>query len=99
MKLDNEKKWGHDELAKDLAQHLACSNDRMIWLDMQLGPSGSPRPDVFTAPKSYSGFKPIAYECKVSVSDFRSDITSGIRRSLNGYHVVHNFSISSFFCV
>ncbi|OTG87909.1 MmcB family DNA repair protein [Acinetobacter sp. ANC 3813] len=75
--MNNEKKWGHDELAKDLAAHLAANNDRMIWLDMQLGPAGSPRPDVFTAPKSYSGFKPIAYECKVSVSDYRSDITSG----------------------
>lgn len=70
-------KWGHDQLAQDLAEHLAQNSDRIIWTDMQLGPSGSPRPDVYSIPKSYSGFKPIAYECKVSVSDFRSDITSG----------------------
>lgn len=44
---------------------------------MQLGPAGSPRPDVYSIPKSYSGYKPLAYECKVSVSDYRSDITKG----------------------
>ena len=71
------KKWGHDQLANDLAEHLSQNSDRIIWTDMQLGPSGSPRPDVYSIPKSYSGFKPIAYECKVSVSDFRSDITKG----------------------
>jgi len=70
-------KWGHDQLANDLASHLAQNSDRIIWTDMQLGPAGSPRPDVYSIPKSYSGFKPIAYECKVSVSDFRSDITKG----------------------
>lgn len=70
-------KWGHDQLAQDLAKHLAQNSDRIIWTDMQLGPSGSPRPDVYSIPKSYSGFKPLAYECKVSVSDFRSDITKG----------------------
>lgn len=70
-------KWGHDQLANDLAEHLAKQTDRIIWTDMQLGPSGSPRPDVYSIPKSYSGYKPIAYECKVSVSDFRSDITKG----------------------
>lgn len=70
-------KWGHDQLANDLAEHLSKNTDRIIWTDMQLGPSGSPRPDVYSIPKSYSGFKPIAYECKISVSDFRSDITKG----------------------
>lgn len=74
---EQSKKWKHDELAEDLAKHLGNNTDRMIWTDMQLGPSGSPRPDVFTAPKSYSKFLPIAYECKVSVSDFRQDITKG----------------------
>lgn len=74
---EQPKKWKHDELAADLAKHLGNNTDRMIWTDMQLGPSGSPRPDVFTAPKSYSKFLPIAYECKVSVSDFRQDITKG----------------------
>jgi hypothetical protein len=70
-------KWGHDELANDLAEHLGKNTDRIIWTDMQLGPAGSPRPDVFSIPKSYSNFKPLAYECKISVSDFRSDITKG----------------------
>ena len=70
-------KWGHDQLANDLAEHLAKNTDRIIWTDMQLGPAGSPRPDVFSIPKSYSNFKPLAYECKISVSDFRSDITKG----------------------
>lgn len=71
------KRWGHDELANDLAAHLAANNDRMIWTNMQMGPSGSPRPDVYTVPKRYSKFTPLAYECKISVSDFRSDVTSG----------------------
>ena len=70
-------KWDHDKLAEDLAEHLGRNTDRIIWTDMQLGPSGSPRPDVYSIPKSYSNFKPIAYECKVSVADFRSDITKG----------------------
>lgn len=70
-------KWTHDNLAHDLAAHLATNSDRIIWTDMQLGPSGSPRPDVYTINKSYSRFCPIAYECKVSVADFRSDIAKG----------------------
>lgn len=70
-------KWGHDQLAHDLAEYLMQNSDRIIWTDMQLGSAGSPRPDVYTIPKSYANFKPIAYECKVSVADFRSDITKG----------------------
>ncbi|CAJ0698722.1 hypothetical protein [Ralstonia holmesii] len=70
-------KWGHNELASDLAEHLRGSSDRLVWTDMQLGPSGSPRPDVYTVPRSYSRFMPVAYECKVSVADFRRDITAG----------------------
>lgn len=69
--------WTHDNLMYDLAEHLGKNSDRIIWTDMQLGPSGSPRPDVYTIPKSYSNFKPIAYECKVTNADFRSDITKG----------------------
>lgn len=71
------KKWSHDGLMYDLAEYLGRQNDRIIWTDMQLGSSGSPRPDVYTIPKSYANFKPLAYECKVSVADFRSDITKG----------------------
>lgn len=70
------KVWKHDELAADLAAHLATP-ERMVWEDLQLGPSGSPRPDVFTMQKSYSRPLPQAYEIKISVADFRSDVTSG----------------------
>lgn len=69
--------WTHDGLADDLAAHLRGNTDRMVWADMQLGPSGSSRPDVYALPKTYSRFQPIAYECKVSMSDFRSDVTKG----------------------
>jgi len=69
--------WRHDDLAEDLASHLRGSTDRMVWTDMQLGPAGSSRPDVFAIPTSYSRFQPIAYECKVTKSDFRADVTKG----------------------
>jgi hypothetical protein len=49
----------------------------MVWTNTQLGPSGSPRPDVFTVDKSYARFACDAYEIKVSVSDLRRDTTSG----------------------
>ncbi len=68
--------WSHDALAEDLAGHLK-SPDRMVWTDIQLGRAGSPRPDVYTIDKSFVRPRPTAYECKVSVSDFRSDATSG----------------------
>lgn len=68
--------WKHNELARDLADHLR-GGARLVWEDMQLGPAGSPRPDVYTLAPSFARFTPIAYECKISVSDFRSDVTSG----------------------
>lgn len=68
--------WTHDALAADLAGHLS-SHDTMVWTDMQLGPSGSPRPDVYTLRKSYSRPHPLAYEVKISRSDMRRDTTSG----------------------
>lgn len=71
------KKWGHNELADDLAKHLRGNSDRVVWTDMQMGPSGSPRPDVYTLLKSYSKFTPLAYECKISTADFRRDVTAG----------------------
>lgn len=71
------KRWGHDELAHDLAEHMRANTEIIAWEDMQLGPAGSARPDVYTIRKSYSRFVPVVYEVKVSVSDFRSDITSG----------------------
>lgn len=71
------KKWGHNELATDLAEHLRANVDRMIWTDMQLGASGSARPDVYSIPKSYAQFTPISYEIKISKADFLSDVRSG----------------------
>ncbi len=68
-------KWKHDQLASDLAQHLLADN-RMVWTDMQMGPSGSPRPDVYTMQKSYTRPRPISYEIKVSRSDFLSDVNA-----------------------
>lgn len=66
----------HDALAESLAGHLR-GPDRMTWCDLQLGPSGSPRPDVYAIYKSFRSPSPTAYECKVSVADFRADVTSG----------------------
>lgn len=67
---------GHDALAESLAAHLHGPH-RMTWCDLQLGPSGSVRPDVYTIEKSFVRPNPMAYECKVSLSDFRCDVTSG----------------------
>lgn len=71
-------KLSHNDLALSLADHLRAAKDApMIWTDMQLGPSGSPRPDVYAIPKTYTALRPIIYEVKVSVSDFRADVTAG----------------------
>lgn len=67
----------HDALAEDLAAHLAANTGRMIWTDMQLGPSGSCRPDVYSIARSFSHPRPTAYEVKTSVADFRADVTRG----------------------
>lgn len=69
--------WRHDELADDLAAHLRGGTDRLVWTDMQLGPVGSPRPDVYALSKSFARFQPLAYEIKVSRSDCRADVTCG----------------------
>lgn len=66
----------HDALALDLAAHLRTEK-RMVWCDVQLGPAGSPRPDVFAIYKSFVRPAPTAYEVKRTLSDFRSDVTSG----------------------
>ncbi|UEC01227.1 hypothetical protein [Burkholderia vietnamiensis] len=68
--------WSHDDLAQDLAAHLRGASDRLVWTDMQLGPAGSPRPDVYTVPCSFARFQPVAYEGKISVADFRRDVTA-----------------------
>ena len=64
----------HDELAASLARHLSNDN-RMVYENITAGPAGSVRPDVYTIEKSFKNPNPISYECKVSVADFRSDIT------------------------
>lgn len=69
--------WEHDALASDLASHLRGHTDRLVWEDMQLGPAGSPRPDVYTIQRSFTRWTPMAYEVKVTRPDFRSDITTG----------------------
>lgn len=70
--------WNHDALASDLAAYLRGNDrERMVWCDMQLGPAGSPRPDVYVIGKSYSKFTPIAYECKISRADFLADVNVG----------------------
>jgi len=70
-------KWTHNDLAADLARHVREKTGRIVWTDMQLGPVGSPRPDVYGIETSYTKFRPLAYEVKVAVSDFRRDITAG----------------------
>lgn len=66
----------HDELASSLAAHLRGGN-RITWEDVQLGPSGSPRPDVYTMERTYTKLAFEAFECKISVADFRADVTAG----------------------
>lgn len=91
--MSDKKTWGHNELAHDLAQSLRVNPEHIVWEDMQMGPSGSIRPDVYLLKKRYSTFAPVTYEVKISVSDFRSDITSG---KWQGYL---NFSSAVIFAV
>jgi len=69
--------WRHDELATDLATHLRASSEVMTFENLQMGQSGSPRPDVLTIAKTYTKLDVRAYEVKISRSDFRSDTTAG----------------------
>lgn len=66
----------HNELAEDLARHVRGERT-MTWTDLQLGPSGSVRPDVLAIDKSYVAPNPRVWEVKVSVADFRADVTAG----------------------
>lgn len=86
-------KIGHDELLRLLARHLRSASDRMVWSDMQLGPMHSARPDVWTLNKSYSNPRPLAYECKVSVADFRSDVTTGKWQEYLQYSCAVTFAV------
>lgn len=70
--------WKHDDLAADLAAHLrGYARPAMIWTDMQLGPAGSPRPDVYSIEPTFQRLSAMAYEVKVSRADFLSDVTTG----------------------
>jgi len=70
--------WTHDDLQTDLANHLHAGGTRMVWTNIVMGTAGAPRPDVLTLdPISWSNIGFLAYEVKISVSDFRSDVTSG----------------------
>lgn len=68
--------WRHNHLLDDLYDHL-CRPERMLWKDVPMGPSGSVRPDIFSMRKSFTKPRPLVYEVKASVRDFRSDVTSG----------------------
>lgn len=85
--------WKHDDLAADLAAHLRSDSAKMVWTDMQMGPSGSSRPDVYVMEKRYSVFAPKSYEIKVSLSDFRSDVTSGKWQSYLEYSAAVIFAV------
>ena len=74
----------HDELASSLANHLRASTDRMVWTNIPMGAVGSIRPDVYTIAKSFN-VTTFAYEIKVSVSDFRADVTAGKWRGYLNY--------------
>lgn len=76
-KTQDKVTWGHDDLAHDLANRFRSDTGLMVWENMQMGPSGSCRPDVYVIKKTYTTFQPISYEVKVTESDFRSDITAG----------------------
>ncbi|HEY1035568.1 MAG TPA: hypothetical protein VGE09_11365 [Pseudoxanthomonas sp.] len=70
--------WKHDALADDLAAHLrGYAKPSMIWTNMQLGPVGSPRPDVYTLEPTFTRIKAVAYEVKISRADFLSDVQAG----------------------
>lgn len=70
--------WKHDTLAADLASYLrGMAKPAIVWLDMQLGPMHSMRPDLFAIDKTYKGLITRAFEVKVSRSDFLADATQG----------------------
>ena len=89
--------WTHNGLLDDLAAHLR-QPERMVWCDMQLGPSGSPRPDVFTMQKSYSKPAPAAFEVKISRADLRSDTTSAKWQSYLKFAASVTFAVPDGLC-
>lgn len=83
----------HDDLATDLAAYLRGTSKRLTWEDMQLGESGSPRPDVYTLEPTYTRLSFEAFECKVSVADFRGDVTKGKWQSYLRYANSMTFAV------
>lgn len=73
----SEQEWSHNGLLADLAEYLKGDDQRMVFTDVPMGAYSAPRPDVWKIQKSFANKNPIAYEIKVSLSDFRSDVTSG----------------------
>lgn len=57
----------------------------MVWENIVAGPGGSVRPDVFIMEKSFANPNPISYEVKVSVADFRSDVTKAKWKAYLGF--------------
>lgn len=78
-------KWTHDALQEDLAKYVREKARRMVWSNMQVGAAGSPRPDAYSLPFSFSRFTRLADEVKVSVADFRRDATAGMWQSYLRY--------------
>lgn len=68
--------WNHDALLRDLAD-LQEEQGKIVFCDTNIGPAGSPRPDILAINKSYHRWNPTVYEVKTSRSDFHSDVTSG----------------------
>lgn len=70
-------RWEHDALQNDLASHLHAGGARMLWTNIVMGEAGSPRPDVLSMARYSWALEFTAFEVKISVADFRSDVTSG----------------------
>lgn len=83
----------HDELAADLAAHVRGAGEWMTWCDLQLGASGSVRPDVYAIAKTYSRLHAVAYECKISRADFRSDVTKAKWQAYLKYATAVTFAV------
>jgi len=72
------RQWHHDELGADLGAHLRAGGKHLTWENISVEGYSGCRPDVLAmVPWAYRSPGLVAYECKVSVSDFRSDVTSG----------------------
>ena len=72
------KPWNHDGLASDLASHLRSDGKWITWLNFSPTGAGGSRPDILALRRfNYSSPEMVSFEIKISVSDLRSDLTSG----------------------